>query len=111
MRRLPFFIATAFTLLTAASATVPFGTEPWWESDESEYGTGGMFYDIDGDGYLEFVTGNGNDMDEDQEGVYDNAAGVVETTASWRSADYGYGAQIDLADVDGDGDLDLAVAN
>jgi len=107
------WIYTAFmsAFVVTASATVPFGTEPWWESDESEYGTGGMFYDIDGDGYLEFVTGNGNDMDEDQEGVYDNDGGVLETTASWRSADYGYGAQIDLAAVDGDGDLDLAVAN
>jgi hypothetical protein len=111
MRHLPFIVAAAATLLTNASATIPFGTEPWWESDESEYGTGGMFYDIDGDGFLELITGNGNDMDEDQEGVYDNAAGVLETTASWRSDDYGYGAHIDLADVDGDGDLDLAVAN
>jgi hypothetical protein len=111
MKYLPFIAVTALTLLTSASATVPFGTEPWWESDESEYSTGGMFYDIDGDGFLEFVTGNGNDMDEDQEGVYDNDGGVLETTASWRSADYGYGCQVDLGDMDGDGDLDLAVAN
>jgi hypothetical protein len=100
---------SAFTVI--ASATVPFGTEPWWESDESEYGTGGMFYDIDGDGYIELVTGNGNDMNEDREGVYDNDGGALETTASWRSDDFGYGAQIDLADLNGDGDLDLVVAN
>jgi hypothetical protein len=106
-----FYVAFLSTFVMTVSATVPFGTEPWWESDESEYGTGGMFYDVDADGYLEFVTGNGNDMDENREGVYDNDGGVLETTASWRSYDYGYGAQIDMADMDGDGDPDLAVAN
>ncbi|MEA3310682.1 MAG: T9SS type A sorting domain-containing protein [candidate division WOR-3 bacterium] len=89
---------------------VELDTEPAWESVDDDYSTGGVLADIDSDGDLDLVTGNGNDMARNPNRVYYNKGGELEEIASWSSSDLGYNGHISLGDVDADGDLDLAVA-
>jgi len=97
----------AFCLLL----TIPYPDQPSWESIDDDYSTGGALVDIDLDGDLDFVTGNGNDMDQDPNRVYYNTYDSLERIASWSSTDIGYNAHISVGDIDADGYPDLAVAN
>jgi hypothetical protein len=63
------------------------------------------------DGDLDFVTGNGNDMEQEPNRVYYNIADSLENTASWSSHDTGYNAHISVGDINYDGYPDLCVAN
>ncbi len=101
--------AGLFLCAASASAAVPLADEPSWESEDEDYATGGVLWDLDGDGYVDLVVGNGNDMDKERDAVYYNRRGELEREASWRSADLGYDGHVDAGDVDGDGDLDVVV--
>lgn len=107
----PLYISISVLTLSAAAAwgVIPLAAEPFWESADSDYATGGICWDVDGDGWLDFVMGNGNDMELNRDAVYFNSGGELETDAFWRSSDSGYDGHIDMGDVDGDGDLDLVV--
>jgi hypothetical protein len=89
---------------------VELDPEPAWESDDYDFTTGGVLADIDTDGDLDLVTGNGNDMACNTNKVYYNLGDSLERIASWCSADWAYNGHISLGDLDSDGDLDLAVA-
>lgn len=106
--------AAAAAVLAAAApaaAVVPLVKPPTWRSIDADYATGGALVDVNGDGFLDLVTGNGNDMARQPMRVYLSQGGHLEETASWASADSGYNCHIDAGDFDGDGDLDIAVAN
>ena len=92
-----------------AFATIPLPDAPSWSSSDNDYSTGGAFADVNGDGWIDFLTSNGNDMSMDYNGVYMNDAGTLETVASWRSSDNGYFGHCYAGDIDNDGDMDLAV--
>jgi hypothetical protein len=92
-----------------AGAVIPLGDEAAWESEDEDYATGGMLWDLDGDGYIDLVVGNGNDMAREEDAVYYNRRGELERTASWRSTDLGYDGHLDMGDVDADGDLDVVI--
>lgn len=96
----------------AASASIPLPTSPSWESQaQGRYGTGLGTGDFNGDGWVDLVVANGNDMARQRVGVYLNqGGGIFPLTPDWSSADIDYHGHLDLADVDGDGVLDLAVA-
>jgi len=89
---------------------VELDTEPAWESNDNDYSTGGVLADIDSDGDLDLVTGNGNDMARNPNRVYYNKGGELEEIASWSSANVACNGHVSLGDMDSDGDLDLAVA-
>ncbi len=95
---------------TSLPAQIPLPGQPDWTSSDNDYSTGGAFADIDGNGYLDFCTSNGNDMASNPNAIYFNRNGTLETTASWRSADQGYFGHCYVGDVNNDGLLDLAVA-
>ena len=102
-----------FAALVAAGATlaaVPLPSSPDWSSVDNDFSTGGAFADIDGDGWLDLCTSNGNDMANNCNGIYFNSGGTIETVASWRSQDRGNFGHCYSGDVDGDGRPDLAVA-
>ncbi len=92
-------------------AVIPYPNQPDWESIDDDYSTGGALVDIDLDGDVDFVTGNGNDIDTDPNRVYYNVGDSLERFASWISADSGYNAHISVGDINYDGFPDLAVAN
>jgi hypothetical protein len=100
-----------FVLIIFLSAVIPYPTQPNWESSDNDYSTGGALVDVDRDGDLDFVTGNGNDMAQDPNRVYYNRGDSLEWVATWHSSDIGYNAHISLGDINYDGYPDLAVAN
>ena len=107
------------TTLALAVGSAAFGQpvypgSPDWESTHTyySYGTGAAYADINGDGWLDLVVADGNDMALGPLNVYYNdGAGAFPTSASWQSADFKYNGHLDVADINGDGWIDVAVAH
>ncbi len=89
---------------------IPLPNSPSWLSIDNDYSTGGAFWDIDNNGYLDFITSNGNDMAYNKNAIYFNFGGELEREASWRSNDSGMFGHLYLGDVNNDGYLDMAVS-
>lgn len=100
-----------FCVIFCLVLTIPYPNQPDWESTDDDFSTGGALVDIDLDGDLDFITGNGNDMEQEPNRVYYNIADSLENTASWSSHDTGYNAHISVGDINYDGYPDLCVAN
>jgi len=104
------------TLVTFAVATIPLTTTAVWQSTDKATGTrhpvstGCDWADINGDGWLDLVVSNGNDINEEYCAVYFNSSGTLETTPSWMSIPEEFHGHNECADFDKDGDPDLAVA-
>ncbi len=87
-----------------------YNMEPDWKSDNPHYSTGAALVDLNRDGWLDLVISDGNDMARGPLNVYYNdGAGTFPTIASWQSDDLAYNGHLDIADVNGDGWLDVAV--
>jgi len=99
----------ALVCLVAVAVAVPLPDRPDWNLNDTDYSTGGSFCDVNGNGLLDYVVSNGNDMASDRNAVYSNLGGTYETTASWRSQDRGMFGHCYTGDVTGDGRPDLAV--
>ena len=90
-------------------AVIPLPGSPSWTSNDNDYSTGGALYDITMDGWIDYCTGNGNDMAMNTNAIYVNQNGILESSASWRSTETGYFSHIYIGDVDNDGFPDMAV--
>ncbi len=96
---------------TTATAAIQFPAQPDWQGTPlSRYGTGCALRDLDGDNLPDLVVANGNDMARQPLVVFRNLGGSFPATPTWTSSDIDYHGHLDLADVDGDGMLDCAVA-
>ncbi|MBV7336228.1 VCBS repeat-containing protein [Chloroflexi bacterium TSY] len=86
-----------------------------WVSDDTEYTTSVAWGDVDGDGDLDLAVGNEPSLfPNDSSGsnkLYLNEGGTLTTTPVWASEDKDQTYSIAWGDVDGDGDLDLAVVD
>ena len=98
----------------AAAAEPVYSPSPSWQSlpmaERHGYSTGGQLVDLNRDGWLDFVVANGNDIEQDNLVVYYNTgAGTLATTPGYLSSDNEYNGHLSVADVNGDGWLDVAV--
>jgi hypothetical protein len=94
-----------------AAAQPVYPSSPDWISADTPVSTGGALVDLDQDGWLDFVVANGNDIAEEQLVVYYNQGdGTFPSTPDWQSSDALYNGHLDVADVNGDGWPDVAVA-
>jgi hypothetical protein len=91
---------------------VPLETSPSWRSSERNvYSTGAVFADMDGNGFLDLIVSNGNDMVKAPNFVYFNYNGRLDTTAGWVSANSEFSGHCSAGDIDKDGYPELAVSN
>ena len=105
-------ISIAITLLVVGTlrAQPVYNNVPDWISADTPVSTGGALVDLDQDGWLDFVVGNGNDIYREELVVYYNQGdGTLPSTPDWYSADQEYNGHVSVADVDGDGWIDVAV--
>ena len=97
--------------LKNTSTDPPYSPIPDWVSNDPHYSTGAALADINNDGWFDLVVSDGNDMQKGHLKVYYNDGnGSLSKTADWQSSDVGYNGHLDVADVNGDGWLDVAVA-
>ena len=82
---------------------------PAWVSQDSMYTFSCALGDADGDGDLDLVAACGESyyLKTDNQRIYYNNNGVFETLPSWKSLDQGYAMDVNWADFDNDGRLDL----
>lgn len=107
-----FIVSITLTFLSSTQAQVPYNTSPDWQSvEDSDYGTGCDFADVNSDGYLDLAVSNGNDIIMAHNYVYINNNGVMPTIATWVSADSNYSGHCEFGDINGDGYPELMVAN
>ncbi len=107
---IPILSVLAVLVPLPAFAAIPLPSAPSWTSIDDDYSTGGAVADLDGDGWIDFLVSNGNDMATNRNSVYMNNSGTLDTVASWRSADAGLFGHCYAGDVNNDGLPDLAVA-
>lgn len=104
-------VVLCWILAATGLAQTAYNSSPDWISSDEKYSTGGALVDLDDDGWLDFVVANGNDMAQQRLVVYYNQGdGTFPLTPDWQSDDQEYNGHLDVADVNGDGWLDVAVA-
>ncbi len=98
-------------MVATAGARDAYRQAPDWVSADTPVSTGGALVDLDRDGWLDLVVANGNDMQQQTLTVYYNRGdGTFPATPDWQSADTAYNGHLSVADVNGDGWPDVAVA-
>ena len=81
----------------------------WQNADLPEWGNTCSLGDWNGDGFPELAVADNNQLGgAGRFKVYANNAGVLGTTPIWLSSNGGYGSNVAWADLDLDGDQDLA---
>jgi len=84
-----------------------FTTAPTWVSEPEDVTTSIAAGDVNGDGFVDLVCGNGGDSSA----VYLNLGTTFDTRPAWHSSVALRTSGVALGDVDRDGDLDLVCGN
>jgi hypothetical protein len=107
-----FVLVIALGLVASSAAGQPiYPTTPDWVSGDTQVSTGAALVDLDRDGWLDLVVANGNDIFEQPLAVYYNdGSGGYPSFPDWQSTDLAFNGHLDVADVNGDGWPDVAVA-
>ena len=88
--------------------------EAAWTSAEADITNSVAWGDMDGDGDLDLAVGNGDlvfGLSGRANQVYLNEGGILRREAAWTSVESDHTSSVAWGDMDGDGDLDLAVGN
>jgi len=94
-----------------ASSEIPLTRTPTQHFSPGPYPTGIGWADIDGNGWLDLVVVTGLDVTASPNVVYFNDETGISTTPGWTSGEGHPSGQIELGDLDNDGDCDLVVAS
>ncbi|HUW09088.1 MAG TPA: VCBS repeat-containing protein, partial [Anaerolineae bacterium] len=97
--------------VTLESPGLPPSFSSGWASAESDKSNDVAWGDVDNDGDLDLAVGNGEFWGGQANSLYRNDGGVMSSNALWTSAETEPTQTVAWGDVDGDGDLDLAVGN
>lgn len=109
--RIGFCAASLLVSVATSASAQSYPVAADWTSNPAGVTTGGALADIDGDGALDFVVANGNDIARQRVEVYFNdGVGRFPTIAQWQSADVDYHGHLAVGDIDQDGLLDVAVS-
>ena len=106
---------TVIPLLPAlAAAGITLTTTAVWESEDLidghyPYSTGCDWADVDGDGLIDLVVSNGNDMRLEYCAVYFNTPQGLDASPAWFGEPLEYHGHLECCDFDADGDVDLGV--
>jgi hypothetical protein len=104
-----FLLVIGFAIYGISTGEVRFSDEPAWQADLGSWPAGVAWGDIDGNGWLDLVTGVGIDVGHSSDKVYFNYDGELSTTAGWVSEYIEHSNMVQLGDLDNDGDLDMYV--
>lgn len=100
-------------LASAAHAQLVYNPAPDWESQEPHAPRSVALVDLNRDGWLDLVVANNftgeQTVPAPLQVFYNRGDGSFPRTADWQSADLGWNARVDVADVNGDGWPDVAV--
>lgn len=111
LARITLALLACLSVTTIGAAQPIYNATPDWVSLDTPVSTGGGLVDLNQDGWLDFVVSNGNDMAQEHVAVYYNQGdGTFPLTPDWESSDWVYNGHLDVADVNGDGWEDIAVA-
>jgi hypothetical protein len=106
-----YILIFSILFINISFSQIPFNTSPYWTSTNfPKYSTGCGWADINGDGWLDLVVANGNDMARQFVTVYFNNNGTLATTPGWQSSDIDYNGHLSIGDVNNDGWQDVAVS-
>jgi hypothetical protein len=105
-------LCLAALIPSPSDSVVTLPDYPDWESNPNNHvATGLGVADLNGDGWVDLVVANGNDIYRQSIVVYlNNGDGTFPYDPTWSSDDIDYHGHLDLADVDKDGNIDCAVA-
>ena len=87
-------------------------SNPDWVSGDDVYTFSCAFGDADGDGDLDLAVAGGESYNNnpEQPRIYYNVGGTLESLPSWKATSAQYSYDVDWADFDNDGDLDVVFA-
>ncbi len=87
-------------------------SNPSWTSGDAVYTFSCAFGDADGDGDLDLAVAGGESYNHytEQPRIYYNTGGMLESLPSWKANGAEYSYDVNWADFDNDGDLDIVFA-
>ncbi|MBD3167894.1 MAG: T9SS type A sorting domain-containing protein [candidate division Zixibacteria bacterium] len=105
-------ISMSLAIPAVSKAQVAYNTSPdWFSVEDSDYGTGAAFDDVNGDGFIDLAISNGNDIIQAPNYIYFNNNGILQNSAGWISDDSEYSGHCELADINSDGYPEFMVSN